>query len=164
MISFKKIILSLLVFISCSQLQKIEFKKMNSFGSLDPNKALVYFLKYQGEKDPIFIIHHQNKKSPQILKKIGILKNQSYFYLSFDPGAHSFIYSEQISVDPTYLNLNLEAGQTYYILLNEFQAGIFSTPTTHRMLKKITASEALPEFKTLREINLIKNQALFHNQ
>jgi hypothetical protein len=75
--------------------------------SLDPNKALVYFMRPSGIG---FAINFQIWDGDHF---IGLSQAKSYFGYQCEPGKHLFI---GIAENKRGLEANLEAGKTYYAL------------------------------------------------
>ncbi len=157
-----RIILFNLIILGCSVSSSIKFKNLNTRALIESDKSIVYFIKPQGVLDSkIFLLNHA--------KRIGLLKNGSYFYRYLNPGSHRFNFADEFIVDPTVLNLELQAGQEYYLLLQEYEVSTFASSVAvdkkyGLRLKKIPKAEADLSLQGLSEIDLESNTHIWQNQ
>ncbi len=111
----------------------ITFTKDHPLGETRPDSALIYVLRPTSLG---FAIKSFFLMDDEIL---GINRGSSYFFVNVKPGKHVF-WSKSENVDA--LELNVEAGKTYYIQ-QHVQIGGFRARTKLEVLDEADAKEAL---------------------
>jgi hypothetical protein len=155
-------IIILLFVLSCASSSELKYKDLTTRAVPNERQAAIYFIKSQGMlNSKVFILNHA--------RRIGLLKNGSYFYKYLNPGLHRFNFADEFIVDPTVLNLELQAGQEYYLLLQEYEVSTFASSVAvdkkyGLRLKKIPKAEAEISLQGLSEIDLESNSHIWQNQ
>ena len=111
----------------------VEFRKEHPLGEVSPDKALVYVVRPTSMGFAIkswFLCDD---------RALGVNRGSSYFFAHVDPGKHVF-WSKSENVDA--LELELEAGKTYYIQ-QHVRVGGLKARTKLELLDEATGKEKL---------------------
>lgn len=130
-----KILSLCLVLAGCAS---VKVAKEKTLATPKKGKGVVYFYResaFVGSATSYNIWY--NEANP---KKIGSLKNGSYFYEYFDPGTYTFFINGEVR-DVT--KIKVEANKTYYVM-NTINMGVWAA---RPKLMEVTEGEALSKIQ-----------------
>jgi hypothetical protein len=115
----KRILVALLCFVGLSACASAQVAKEKSFGKAKSDQALIYF--YRPNMFTGSLINWSVKELSDQVRTVGVLKNESYFYVYTAPGKHSYFIDEGHA-----LQMDFKAGKAYY-LMGHLEEGAFSS-------------------------------------
>jgi hypothetical protein len=149
-----------LFLISCAGLKTLSYKESPTLAKADSQKSVVYFLREKNLGGVNYFIFDKDKA-------LGVLSSSSYFYITLEAGKHHFSYSDSWSKGLSPIEMNLEKGKVYYLQMDQYLGGSYSTSTVNNIpiykgsFITIEEAKAKPILKNLLEIDLEKNRSLF---